>query len=154
MKMPKNVVCLELDFNEEIEPEHRSNINIISQNLDDFNKRFETDFILYYDVYGYAFEMPEELENHQLLVWFLEGIPELLAFAYSPTMTSYEDLDEYLGQRKRELNYVFNIEMFKNFQRRYIDYAPLGFLEEPDYLYIKDKLTDLILDKTNGLYEK
>lgn len=46
MKMPKNVVCLELDLKEEIEPEHLSNINIISQNLDDFNKRFETDFYI------------------------------------------------------------------------------------------------------------
>lgn len=147
MKSPKNIVCLQLDFNQEIEPEHISNINITSLNLDDFNNRFGTDFILYYDADNYVFEIPKEFESNELLIWFAEGIGELLAFAYSPTRSSYGDLDLYLTDRKKELNYAHTTQMFDNFRTRYIDYAPLGFLEEPDYNYIKDKLTDMILDK-------
>lgn len=146
MELFKNVVCLELNFNQDIDPEHWSNINIISKNLNDFNSRFNTDFIICYSVDDYLFT-PLNDENNELLIWFLEGIPELLAFAYSPTMSSYEDLDEYLAHRQKEMKYIFSKEMFDNFQKRYIDYAPLGFLEEQDALYIKSKLTDIILDK-------
>ena len=145
MRTFKNVVCLELDFDIEIESEHWSNMNIISKNITDFNKRFNTDFIVNYSVDDYFFT-PLDGEGNELLIWFLEGIPELLAFAYSPTMSSYEDLDLYLNNRRKELKYVFSKEMFENFQKRYIDYAPLGFLEKPDAIYIKSKLTDMILD--------
>ncbi|KAA5532815.1 hypothetical protein [Paenimyroides baculatum] len=145
MRTFKNVVCIELDFDIEIEPEHWSNMNIISKNLTDFNERFKTDFIVNYSVDDYFFT-PLEDESNELLIWFLEGVPELLSFAYSPTMSSYEDLDLYLNNRRKELKYVFSKEMFENFQKRYIDYAPLGFLEKPDAIYIKSKLTDMILD--------
>lgn len=141
---------MQLDFNVDIEPEHWSNMNIISINLDDFNKRLDTDFILNYSVDDYSFS-PLEDDSNELLIWFLEGIPELLSFAYSPTMSSYEDLELYLSNRKKELKYVFSKEMFENYRRRYIDYAPLGFLEKPDYDYIKANLTDLILDKQNQI---
>jgi|GEM_PF-917296 len=151
MRTFKNVVCLELDFDVEIEPEHWSNMNIISKNLTDFNNRFKTDFIVNYSVDDYFFT-PLEDDNNELLIWFLEGVPELLSFAYSPTMSSYEDLDLYLNNRRKELKYVFSTEMFENFQKRYIDYAPLGFLEKPDYNYIKEKLTNLILDNS-ALYK-
>ena len=150
MKSPKNIVCLQLDFNVDIEPEHWSNMHIISINLEDFNKRFDTDFMLNYSVDDYSFS-PIDDESHELLIWFLEGIPELLSFAYSPTMSSYEDLELYLSNRKKELNYTHSAQMFENYRRRYIDYAPLGFLEKPDYDYIKAKLTDLILDKQNQI---
>lgn len=151
MRTFKNVVCIELDFDIEIEPEHWSNMNIISKNLTDFNNRFKTDFIVNYSVDDYFFT-PLEDDNNELLIWFLEGVPELLSFAYSPTMSSYEDLDLYLNNRRKELKYVFSKEMFENFQKRYIDYAPLGFLEKPDYNYIKEKLTNLILDHS-ALYK-
>lgn len=150
MRTFKNVVCLEIDFNEEIEPEHWSNINIISKNLTDFNQRFGTDFIVNYSVDDYSFS-PIDDESHELLIWFLEGIPELLSFAYSPTMSSYEDLELYLKARQKEINYTHSKLMFENYRRRYIDYAPLGFLEKPDYDYIKAKLTNLILDKQNQI---
>lgn len=145
MRTFKNVVCIELDFDIEIEPEHWSNMNIISKNLTDFNERFKTDFIVNYSVDDYSFS-PLDDKSHELLIWFLEGIAELLAFAYSPTMSSYEDLELYLNNRKKELKYAHSKEMYENFRKRYIDYAPLGFLEKPDYEYIKRKLTDLILD--------
>lgn len=150
MKPPKNIVCLQLDFNVDIEPEHLSNINIISINLNDFNRRFDTDFMLNYSVDDYLFS-PINNESNELLLWFLEGIPELLSFAYSPTMSSYEDLELYLKARQKEINYTHSKLMFENYRRRYIDYAPLGFLEKPDYDYIKTKLTDLILDKQNQI---
>lgn len=150
MRTFKNVVCIELDFDIEIEPEHWSNMNIISKNLTDFNERFKTDFIVNYSVDDYFFT-PLEDDSNELLIWFLEGVPELLSFAYSPTMSSYEDLDLYLNNRRKELKYVFSKEMFENFQKRYIDYAPLGFLEKPDAIYIKSKLTDMILDHYRNL---
>lgn len=146
MRTFKNVVCLELDFDIDIEPEHWSNVNIVSKNLNDFNQRFGTDFIIVYSADDYMF-YPIEDKNNELVLWFLEGIPELLAFAYSPTMSSQEDLDLYINNRRKELNYVFSKEMFHNFRTRYIDFAPLGFLEKPDALYIKTRLTDMILDK-------
>lgn len=153
MKPSNNVVCLDLTIGNSIEPEHLSNMNIIGINLADFNERFSTDFILYYDPDGYSFELPEEHESNELLIWFVEGIGELLAFAYSPSSMSYDDFDLYLEERRKEINYLHNKQLFDNYRKRYIDYAPLGFLEESDYLYIKNKLTNMILDKQNTLYE-
>lgn len=153
MKLPKNIVCLELDFNQSIEPEHISNINITSLNLADFNKRFDTDYILNYSVDDFMFS-PIDDENYELLNWFLEGIPELLSLAYSPTRSTYEDLEIYLKAREKELNYTHSKQMFENYRKRYIAYAPLGFLEEPDYNYISFKLTDMILDKQKEINDK
>lgn len=145
MKRYKYVVCLDLEIGNNLEPEHISNINIISINLEDFNKRFDTDFIVNYSADDYSIS-PIDEQNHELLIWFLESVGELLAFAYSPTKNSQEDLDLYLDNRKKELNYARSKEMYSNFRTRYIGYAPLGFLEKPNYDLIKNKLTNLILD--------
>ena len=144
--MPRNVVCLALDLGNSLEPEHISNIEIVAKNLEDFNNRFQTDFYLFYDTDGYTFEIPEQFIINDLLNWFVEGIGELLALSYSPTRDSYFDLNSYLNDRKTELDFLHSFEMYNNYRQRYIDYAPLGFLEEDSYFFIKENLTNLILD--------
>jgi len=67
---------------------------------------FNTDFIICYSVDDYLFT-PMDDDNNKLLIWFLEGIPELLAFAYSATMSSYEDLDEYFSTAKKGIGVYF-----------------------------------------------
>lgn len=44
------------------------------------------------------------------------------------------------------INLLHSFEMYNNYRQRYIDYAPLGFLEEDSYFFIKENLTNLILD--------
>ena len=92
------------------------------------------------------FEIPEQFIINDLLNWFVEGIGKLLAFSYSPTRDSYFDLNSYLNDRKTELDFLHSFEMYNNYRQRYIDYAPLGFLEEDSYFFIKENLTNLILD--------
>ncbi|MEG0851998.1 MAG: hypothetical protein RSH24_19160 [Flavobacterium sp.] len=141
----ENVVCLDLDFNIDVEAIHRHNMLIISENLSDFNERFGTDFIILYSTGDFLFS-PIDDEKNELLLWFLQGTNELLGFAYSPTMSSFEDLNMYLYRRRYELIILFNVEMYDRYRTRYINYAPLGFLTKADHLYIKEKLTDMILD--------
>src|SRR5690606_3188729 len=117
MRMPKNVVCLELAFDQEIEPEHLYNMDIISKNLDDFNTRFETDIMLSYDIYDYTFIPLEENDEHAL--WFCEGINELLAFAHSPTSNDREDLDFYLERRRNDIKFLYIPELYEPYVKRY-----------------------------------
>ena len=145
----ENVVCLDLDFDIESEAIHRHNMLIISENLLDFNERFGTDFIILYSLDDFLFS-PIDDEKDELLLWFLEGTNELLGFAYSATMSSFEDLNMYLYRRRYELLMLFSGELYDRYRTRYINYAPLGFLTEADHLYIKEKLTDMILDHSNN----
>lgn len=142
MRMPKNVVCLELAFDQEIEPEHLFNMDIISKNLDDFNVRFNMDIMLTYDIYDYAFTPFEE--NNEHAVWFCEGINELLAFAYSPINNEIEDLHFYLENRKKEIKYLNNPQLYDSYAKRYHDYAPIGFLTAENMDYIKYEMNNLL----------
>lgn len=128
MRMPKNIVCLELAFDQEIEPEHLFNMDIISQNLEDFNIRFETDIMLSYDIYDYTFTPLEENDEHAL--WFCEGINELLAFARSPTSNDRVDLDLYLERRKNDIKFLYSPQLYDPYVKRYFDYESIRFLTE------------------------
>lgn len=145
----ENVVCLDLDFNIATEAVHRHNMLIISENLSDFNGRFGTDFIVHYSTDDFIFS-PIDDEENTLLLWFLEGTNELLDLAYSPTMSSFDDLNMYLYRRQYELMMLVSAEMYSRYRTRYINYAPLGFLTEADHSYIKENLTDMILDYANN----
>ena len=142
--MPKNVVCLELAFDKEIEPEHLYNMDIISKNLDDFNTRFETDIMLSYDIYDYTFTPLEENDEHAL--WFCEGINELLAFAHSPTSNDREDLDFYLERRRNDIKFLYIPELYEPYVKRYFDYAPIGFLTDENMDYIKNEMNNLLFN--------
>lgn len=145
----ENVVCLDLDFNIQTEAIHRNNMLIISENLSDFNKRFGTDFIILYSIDDYLFS-PIDDDKNELLLWFLQGTNELLGFAYSSKMSSFDDLNMYLYRRRYELLMLFNRELYDRYRTRYVNYAPLGFLTEADHYYIKVKLTDIILDHSSN----
>lgn len=144
MRMPKNIVCLELAFDQEIEPEHLFNMHIISQNLVDFNIRFETDIILSYDIYDYTFTPLEE--NDENALWFCEGINELLAFAHSPTSNDQVDLDLYLERRKNEIKFLYSPQLYEPYVKRYFDYAPIGFLTDENMDYIKNETNNLLFN--------
>lgn len=144
-----NIICLDLEIGNSIEPEHVYNILVISKNLADFNNRFNTDIKLNYDVDDYMFTPIDE--DDEYVIWFCEGISELLAFAHSPTSNDEFDLNEYLDNRRKEINYLQKGLLFDQYKKRYIDYAPLGFLFYDSEDYIKSRLTDLILDKENEL---
>lgn len=140
----KNVVCLELVFGQDIEPEHVYNMEIISKNLEDFNQRFETDIMLSYDVNDYFFSPLEDNNEHAM--WFCEGINELLFFAHSPTNNEVEDLDFYLENRKKEIKYLNSPQLYDPYVKRYFDYAPIGFLTEENMDYIKYEMNNLLFN--------
>jgi len=142
--MPKNVVCLELAFDQEIEPEHLYNMDIISKNLDDFNTRFETDIMLSYDIDDYTFTPLEE--NDENALWFCEGINELLAFAHSPTSNDRVDLDLYLERRKNDIKFLYSPQLYEPYAQRYFDYAPIGFLTDESMDYIKYEMNNLLFN--------
>jgi len=144
MRMPKNVVCLELAFDQEIEPEHLYNMDIISKNLDDFNTRFETDIMLSYDIDDYTFTPLEE--NDENALWFCEGINELLAFAHSPTSNDRVDLDLYLERRKNDIKFLYSPQLYEPYAQRYFDYAPIGFLTDESMDYIKYEMNNLLFN--------
>ena len=144
MRMYKNIVCLELAFDQEIEPEHLFNMHIISQNLEDFNIRFETDIILSYDIDDYTFTPLEE--NDENALWFCEGINELLAFAHSPTSNDRVDLDLYLERRKNDIKFLYSPQLYEPYAQRYFDYAPIGFLTDESMDYIKYEMNNLLFN--------
>ncbi len=77
---------------------------------------------------------------------FFKDIPDLLSYAYSPTLTTFDDADLFLTKRKKEINYLHSKTLFEIYRKRYFDYAPIGLLEEPEYNYIKLNLTNMILE--------
>lgn len=146
MGTQNNVVCLDIEFGNDVEPEHIYNIEIISKNLEDFNRRFEMDIMLSYDVDDYMFSPLQE--NEEYAVWFCEDINELLAFADSPTCNDPFDLDQYISKRKKEINYLHSIELFNQYCKRYWDYAPIGFLSPESMEYIKKELNRILTEKS------
>ena len=144
MRMYKNIVCLELAFDQEIEPEHLFNMHMISQNLEDFNIRFETDIILSYDIDDYTFTPLEENDENALR--FCEGINELLAFAHSPTSNDRVDLDLYLERRKNDIKFLYSPQLYEPYAQRYFDYAPIGFLTDESMDYIKYEMNNLLFN--------
>lgn len=144
MRMYKNIVCLELAFDQDIEPEHLFNMDIISKNLEDFNIRFETDIMLSYDIDDYTFTPLEE--NDENALWFCEGINELLAFAHSPTSNDRVDLDLYLERRKNDIKFLYSPQLYEPYAQRYFDYAPIGFLTDESMDYIKYEMNNLLFN--------
>lgn len=144
MRMPKNIVCLELAFDQDIEPEHLFNMDIISKNLEDFNIRFETDIMLSYDIDDYTCTPLEE--NDENALWFCEGINELLAFAHSPTSNDRVDLDLYLERRKNDIKFLYSPQLYEPYAQRYFDYAPIGFLTDESMDYIKYEMNNLLFN--------
>lgn len=133
-----SIIC----FDQYIEPEHQFNIKIIAQNLDDFNQRMGTNIILDYICEDYTFYPLEE--NDQLAIWFCEGINELLFLAHNPTEYSEFECDQYLSNRAKEIEILFDENHKMLYKKRYIDYSPIGFLDFDSEEYIKYEINQLL----------
>lgn len=148
MTASKNIVCLDLEFGNELESEHMYNMEIIGKNLDDFNTRLNTDVMLSYDPEYYSFSPIDE--NDENAIWFCEGIGELLAFAHSPTNNTSFDVMQYLNERRKELNYIVTDVLFEPYRRRYWEYAPIGFLNEENMAFIQNELSRMLSEKADN----
>lgn len=142
MNTYKSVVCWDLELGNDLDSEHLYNMEIISKNLNDFNARFTTDIVLNYDVVGCVFTPLQE--HDEKIIWFCEGINELLAFAHSPTCNEKEELELYLERRRKEIKYLINHTLYEAYYQRYFQYAPLGFLTDENMFYVREKLTKLL----------
>ena len=140
----KNVVCLELAFGQDIEPEHVYNMEIISKNLSDFNARFTTDIVLNYDVVGCVFTPLQE--HDEKVIWFCEGINELLAFAHSPTCNEKEELEGliYLDDVRKFIFSPFKIKFTTTNE----------VMQQPKEIVFYDETMETIMEKFENTNSK
>lgn len=119
------------------------NLGIVSANLDDFNNRFQTNIVLEFDSFTNMFSCLSD--KNDLGVWFCDGIGELLAFANNPSNHKKDIIDKYINSRKTEVDHLRISPLFESYRKRYIHYAPIGFLNDANEMYIKNQM-DVLLD--------
>lgn len=146
MSMTNNIICLDIALGNDVDSMHLYNIEIISKNLEDFNKRFEMDLMFSYDVNDGMFTPLEENSTYYAM-WFCEGVNEILILAQSTTCNDPYNLDQYLQKIKKEIKYLHSIELFQKYCKRYWNYAPIGFLSSESMEYIKKELNRILIEK-------
>ncbi|UUV20384.1 hypothetical protein [Paenimyroides aestuarii] len=119
------------------------NLGIVSVNLEDFNKRFQSNIVLEFDSFTNTFSCLSD--ENDLGAWFCDGIGELLAFANNPNHQTKDIIDQYINSRKTEVDHLRISSLFESYRKRYIHYTPIGFLNDANEMYIKNQM-DVLLD--------
>lgn len=124
------------DFEEEI------NIKVVSLNLTDFNQRFGTDIVLYYeDEYFTPFEKSD------LADYFISTIPDLLFMVHNPFKNEVEEWKSWITWRQEEREKLFITSEIERFNKRNIEYCPLGITDNDEVIdFVKFEINKLILN--------
>lgn len=124
------------DFEEEI------NIKVVSLNLTDFNQRFGSDIVLYY-----ADEIFDPYESSELADYFISTIPDLLFMTHNPFKNEVEEWKSWIAWRKDEREKLFITSDIKRFNKRNIEYCPLGITNNDEAIdFVKFEVNKLILN--------
>lgn len=127
---------IKYDFEEEI------NIKVVSLNLTDFNHRFGSDIVLYY-----ADEIFDPYESSELADYFISTIPDLLFIAHNPFKNEVEEWKSWITWRQDEREKLFITSDIERFNKRNIEYCPLGITEVQETIdYVKHEVNKLILN--------
>lgn len=122
--------------------EEEINIKVVSLNLEDFNKRFNTDIVLYYDE-----EYFTPYEKSDLADYFIETIPDLLFMAHNPFCNEIEEWKTWVEWRKEEREKLFIHSEINRFNKRNFEYCPLGITDNEEvFEYVKNEMNKLILN--------
>lgn len=122
--------------------EEEINIKVVSLNLEDFNKRFNTDIVLYYDE-----EYFTPYEKSDLADYFIETIPDLLFMAHNPFCNEIEEWKTWVEWRKEEREKLFIPSEINRFNKRNFEYCPLGITDNEEvFEYVKNEMNKLILN--------
>lgn len=115
--------------------EEETNIRVVSFNLEDFNKRFNTDIVLYYDE-----EYFTPYESSELADYFISTIPDLLLMAHNPFCNELDEWKEFIKFKVEELNNLKEGYQKEWFKILYKNYYPIGIadVEENKYYVINE----------------
>ncbi len=122
------------------EDEHYLNCIMISKNLEEFNRIFNTSYKLSYSFEDYFFTSIIDDDKINL---FISEIPDLLFMLHNPSNDDIEQWDIFIKSKKELLNSLSNndksilINWYKN-------YAPLGITNFENESYVRNKLLELI----------
>lgn len=159
MKISKNIMYNSKILNSEKSDVHRQNLEIASINLDDLNKRLNSDVSLLYDELKFKFKYDTYSE---LAFDFKTIINQRCTWAHQDDKNSDDwvkpCIDSILKEKDDILTYANNpllldIEHFKylrnKFVKRYKDHSPLGFLSSE----VEQKIKDLANNYCSDLLE-
>ncbi|WP_312351216.1 hypothetical protein [Empedobacter sp.] len=120
--------------------EEEANIKVVSLNLSDFNNRFNTNIVLYYDD-----EFFTPYEASELAEYFISVIPDLLFMKHNPFCNELDEWKEFIKFKVEELNNLnqeYKKEWFKILNK---NYCPIGItdIEENKY-YVINELNKIV----------
>lgn len=135
----KNIIIADSTF---FDYQEEANIKVVYLNLIDFNKRFETDIVLYYeDEYFTPFEKSD------LADYFISIIPDLLFMAHNPFCNEIDEWKSWIEWRKEEREKLFIPSEIERFNKRNIEYCPIGITDVQETMdFVKYEVNKLILN--------
>jgi len=120
--------------------EEEINIKVVSLNLEDFNKRFNTDIVLYYDE-----EYFTPYEASDLAEYFISIIPDLLFMKHNPFCNELDEWKEFIKFKVEELNNLKEAYQKEWFKILYKNYYPIGITDvEENKYYVINELNKIV----------
>lgn len=154
-----NIISFDKDVSKETIEKNAENLKIAQLNLSDFNERMGKDYDL---ICRFTNEHPrffllQELrypENTNTIAsqinWLLMWKKEIKDRAYfkiffNEIEREFEEIMRYHSPYVQK-DYLY-YKLVKNFEKKYTDYAPLGFLSQDDENYIKEEINKKYLHR-------
>ncbi|MDM1548575.1 hypothetical protein HX096_12000 [Empedobacter falsenii] len=120
--------------------EEETNIRVVSFNLVDFNKRFNTEIVLYYDD-----EYFTPYEASDLAEYFISIIPDLLFMKHNPFCNELDEWKEFIKFKVEELNNLKEAYQKEWFKILYKNYYPIGITDvEENKYYVINELNKIV----------
>lgn len=135
----KNIIIADSTF---FDYQEEANIKVVYLNLIDFNIRFGTDIVLYYDE-----EYFTPFEKSDLADYFISIIPDLLFMAHNPFCNEIDEWKSWIEWRKEEREKLFIPSEIERFNKRNIEYCPVGITNVQETIdFVKYEVNKLILN--------
>ena len=135
----KNIIIADSTF---FDYQEEANIKVVYLNLIDFNIRFGTDIVLYYDE-----EYFTSYETSELAEYFISTIPDLLFMANNSFCNEIDEWKEWVKWRKKEREKLFILTEIERFNKRNIEYCPVGITNVQETIdFVKYEVNKLILN--------
>lgn len=120
--------------------EEETNIRVVSLNLEDFNKRFGTEIVLYY-----TDEIFDPYEASELAEYFISIIPDLLFMKHNPFCNELDEWKEFIKFKIEELNNLKENYQKEWFKILYKNYCPIGITDvEENKYYVINELNKIV----------
>ena len=141
---------------------YKVHLNIASQNLDDYNRRLNSNVILIYEEKLFKFNYYVHSTLNQSIKTLINGLcswalqkdpnaPENISFFL---MTLKKKKEHLIFSYKHSNNYLGTVFNMKNFILQYKDYHPIGFLNRDTELRIMAELNQYCNDLSVLIFEK